>query len=297
MEVLAAAESASREELLAAVPGAAALVTLVSDRVDAELLEAAGPQLAVVANYAVGVNNIDFAACRERGVKVSNTPDVLTDATADLAFALLLATARRLREGDLLVRSGTWTGWQPEQLLGLSVAGATLGLVGMGRIGGAVAQRAAGFGMKIRYHNRSPAPDLEARTGARPANLEELLRESDFVSLHCPLTEETHHLIDAAALALMKPTAVLINTARGPVVDEAALATALERGDIWGAGLDVFEHEPAVDERLLSLDNVLLAPHLGSATEEARTAMARLCAEAVVAVLAGREPANLIDRP
>ena len=294
VEVLADREPASRQELLTGAAGVDALITLVSDRVDAELLDAAGPSLKIVANYAVGVNNIDFEACKARGVAVSNTPDVLTAATADLTFALLLAVARRLLAGDALVRSGAWRGWQPDQLLGLSVEGARLGIVGMGRIGGAVARRARGFGMSVVYHNRSAAPELEAETGARRSELGALLSDSDFVSLHCPLTPATHHLIDRRALALMKPTAVLINSARGPLVDERALAEALAAGQIWGAGLDVFEREPEVERRLLALENVVLAPHIGSATETARTAMARLCAEAVVAVLAGVEPANLV---
>ncbi|HZJ09376.1 MAG TPA: D-glycerate dehydrogenase [Trueperaceae bacterium] len=283
-----------RAELLALVEGVDALITLMSDSVDEELLDAAGPDLRVVANYAVGHDNIDLAACRARDVVVTNTPDVLTDTTADLAFALLLAVARRLREGDLMVRSGAWDGWQPGQLLGQEVSGATLGLVGMGRIGGAVARRARGFDMNVLYHNRRRSAALEAETGARPVSLRDLLRESDFISLHCPLTPETHHLIDAAALAAMKPTAVLVNTARGPVIDEAALAAALAAGRPWGAGLDVFEHEPAVEQRLLALPNVVLAPHIGSATHSARTAMARLCAEAVVTVLAGGTPVNAV---
>lgn len=290
----AADDPPGRPELLAAVGGAHALITLLSDRVDEELLEAAGAQLEVVANYAVGHDNIDLAACRTRGVKVANTPDVLTAATADFAFALLLAAARRMIEGDTLVRSGEWTGWQPRQLLGAQVTGARLGIVGMGRIGAAVARRARGFELDVVYHNRSRDEEAERQTGARWVELDELLQSSDFVSLHCPLTPQTHHLIDAAALAKMRPTAVLVNTARGPVVDEAALAEALASGQLAAAGLDVFEDEPAVNPRLVGLPNVVLSPHLGSATLETRTAMARLCAQAVTAVLAGREPANLV---
>ena len=260
-----------RADLLAAVEGVDALISLMSDRVDEELLDAAGAGLRVVANYAVGYDNIDVAACGRRGVVVTNTPDVLTDATADHAFALLLGVARRLLEGDDLVRSGGWTGWEPGQLLGRHVTGATLGIVGMGRIGAAVARRAAAFGMSVVYHNRRRSPEVEALTGARLVSLDELLRASDFVTLHCPLTEATHHLIDAEALRSMKRTAVLVNTARGPVVDEEALAEALEAGELWGAGLDVFEREPLVTERLVRLPNVLLAPHTGSATVVARS--------------------------
>ena len=284
-----------RGELLTAVAGVDALVCLMSDRVDAELLDAAGPGLRVVANYAVGYDNIDIGECRRRGVVVTNTPDVLTDATADHAFALLLGVSRRLLEGDDLVRSGAWSGWEPGQLLGRHVTGATLGIVGMGRIGGAVAVRAAAFGMRVLYHNRRRSPEVEARTGARLVDLEELLRSSDFVSLHCPLTPETHHLIDDAALRSMKRSALLVNTARGPVVDEEALAEALESGAVWGAGLDVFEREPRVTERLLGLSNVLLAPHTGSATVVARDGMARACAEAVVTVLGGGVPPNVVE--
>jgi len=283
-----------RPDLLAAVEGVDALISLMSDRVDEELLDAAGAGLRVVANYAVGYDNIDVAACGRRGVVVTNTPDVLTDATADHAFALLLGVARRLLEGDDLVRSGGWTGWEPGQLLGRHVTGATLGIVGMGRIGAAVARRAAAFGMSVVYHNRRRSPEVEALTGARLVSLDELLRTSDFVTLHCPLTEATHHLIDAEALRSMKRTAVLVNTARGPVVDEEALAEALEAGELWGAGLDVFEREPLVTERLVRLPNVLLAPHTGSATVVARDGMARLCAQAVVTVLAGGIPPNVV---
>lgn len=283
-----------RAELLAAVEGASALIALMSDKVDAELLEAAGPGLKVVANFAVGYDNIDVAECHSRGIVVTNTPDVLTDATADHAFALLLGVARRLREGDALVRSGSWTGWEPSQLLGMHLTGAVLGIVGMGRIGTAVAVRARAFGMQVLYHNRRAAPEAERATGARLVSLEELLAASDFVSLHCPLTPATHHLIDASALARMKPGAVLVNTSRGPIVDETALLAALRTASVWGAGLDVFEHEPRITPGLEELPNVLLAPHTGSATVAAREGMARLCAEAVVSVLSGGVPPNAV---
>lgn len=285
---------APRAELLASVVGTSALISLMSDRIDVELLDAAGPTLRVVANYAVGYDNIDVSECRRRGVTVTNTPDVLTDATADQAFALLLAVARRLREGDALVRSGAWTGWEPSQLLGQQVSGAVLGIVGMGRIGTAVATRGRAFGMRVLYHNRRAAPEAEEATGARLVSLEELLSRSDFVSLHCPLTPRTHHLLDATALALMQRSAVVVNTARGAIIDEAALLDALTSGALWGAGLDVFEHEPSVTAGLTTLPNVVLAPHTGSATEAVREGMARLCAEAVVTVLGGGVPPNVV---
>lgn len=295
VDVHDAEEPITRQELLSRAAGAHALITLMSERVDDALLDAAGPQLKVVANFAVGYDNIDVPACRRRGVVATNTPGVLDDATADMAFALLLAVARRLPEGEALVRSGAWTGWRPEQLLGAHVTGATIGIVGLGRIGRAVARRARGFDMRLLYHNRRPDPAAERELNARYEAMDELLSQSDFVSLHVPLTAETRHLIGQRELALMKPTAVLVNTARGPVVDEAALVSALQGGSIAGAGLDVYEDEPAVDPGLLGLQNVVLAPHLGSATRETRTAMARLCSEAVLAVLAGREPANAIS--
>lgn len=294
VEVNAEDEPISRQALLQRVRGAAALITLMSERVDDELLEVAGPQLRVVANYAVGYDNIDVAACRRNGVVATNTPGVLTGATADMAFALLLAVARRLREGDELVRSGEWTGWQPLQLLGAQVSGATLGIVGLGRIGRAVARRARGFDMTVLYHNRNRDEDAESDLGVRYVSLDELLELSDFVSLHAPLTQETRHMIAAAELRRMKPSAVLINTARGAVVDEADLVEALRDGTIAGAGLDVFEEEPAVHPGLAPLPSVVLAPHLGSATLETRTEMALLCSRAVVDVLAGRQPPNAI---
>jgi glyoxylate reductase len=285
----------TRRELLAGVEGAHALVTLLSDRVDGELLDSAGEQLRVVANFAVGFDNIDLAACARRGVLVANTPDVLTDATADQALMLMLAVARRAREGNELVASGGWRGWHPLQLLGRDVSGATLGIVGLGRIGRAVARRARGFGMKVLYHGRHRQPQAERELGAGyRSELYRLLEESDFVSLHAPLTEATRYIIDASALARMRPQAILVNTARGALVDERALVRALAEGRLWGAGLDVYEEEPGLAEGLAELPNVLLAPHLGSATERTRGEMARLCAEAVNAVLAGRRPANLV---
>jgi len=280
-----------RAALLAAVADADGLICLLSDRIDAELLDRA-PRLRVVANHAVGVDNVDLAACAARGVAVANTPDVLTEATADLAFALLLAVGRRLVEGDALVRSGGWSGWAPDQLLGADLAGRTLGIIGMGRIGQAVARRAAGFDLRIVYTHPRPV----AAPGSHVA-LEHLLAESDFVSIHCPLTAATRGLIGARELAAMKPTAILVNTARGPIVDEAALASVLAAGGLGGAGLDVFAEEPRVPEALRASPRVVILPHIGSATLGTRARMATLCAEAVREVLAGRRPANLVTRP
>ncbi|MFG1641988.1 2-hydroxyacid dehydrogenase [Amycolatopsis sp. NPDC049252] len=263
--------------------GASAVVGMLHDRLDGALADAAGPDLKVVANVAVGYDNVDVPALAERGVVVTNTPGVLTDATADLAFGLLLALTRRLGEGERLLRSRTPWSFHLGFLLGSGLQGKTLGIVGLGEIGRAVAKRAEAFGMSIVYTGRS-------NRGDGFVSFAELLERSDVVSLHCPLTPETRHLIDAAALRAMKPGAYLVNTTRGPVVDEAALADALEAGEIAGAALDVFEHEPDVEPRLLGRDDVVLSPHLGSATLETRTAMAVLAARNVAAVLAGRPP-------
>lgn len=267
-----------------------AAVTLLPDVVDDGFL-AAAPKLKIVANVAVGYNNIDVAACSAREVIVTNTPGVLTDATADLAMGLVLMSTRRLAEGDRLIRSGADWKWGMFMMLGTGLQGRTLGIVGMGAIGEALATRAKAFGMRIVYHNRRRVdPDIEARLEATPVDLDELLTTSDVVSLNCPYSEATHHLIDHAALTAMQPTAFLINTARGPIVDEDALAEALRTDQIAGAGLDVFEHEPSVHPGLLELDNAVLVPHLGSATVETRTAMATTAAANVVEVLAGRAP-------
>ncbi|HET8956430.1 MAG TPA: D-glycerate dehydrogenase [Solirubrobacterales bacterium] len=280
-----------RADLLELVAGAEAVLTLLGDRVDEEFLDAAGPQLRCVANVAVGYDNVDVAAAERRGVVVTNTPGVLDDATADLTMALILAATRRIVEGDRLVRSGRDWNWGMHFMLGSSLQGKRLGIVGLGSIGKWVAQRARAFGMEIAYHQRNPAPaEVEAALGAERMPLERLLAEADVLSLHCPLTPETHHLIGAAELAAMKPSAVLVNVARGPVVDEAALAEALAEGRIAAAGLDVYEHEPQVEPRLLELDNVVLSPHLGSATVETRTAMAELAARNAISVLSGQGP-------
>jgi glyoxylate reductase len=263
-----------------------ALICLLLDRIDAAVL-ARAPKLRVVANCAVGYDNVDVDAATAAGIAVTNTPDVLTEATAELAFALLLAAARRLPEGERLVRSGTWPGWRLDQLLGVQLAGKTLGVVGLGRIGRAMIRRAEAFGM------RSMWADPHA-PGAVP--VDELFATADVVSLHCPLVPQTHHLANAARLAAMKPTAILVNTARGGCVDEGALIDALHAGRIFAAALDVFEHEPAIDRRLYDCPRLVLAPHIGSATTEARTQMARLCADAVLAVLSNRRPPNLVNR-
>lgn len=271
-----------RETLLSRLTGCVGIIPMPTDTIDAEVMDAA--PLQVIANHAVGVDNIDLAAAAARGIPVTNTPGVLTDATADLAMALLLAVARRVVEGHTLVSAGQFEGWRPTMLRGMELRGATLGIVGMGRIGQAVAARAQAFGMQIIHHSR--------RSGMP---LTQLLSQSDVVSLHCPMTAQTRHLIDADALRTMKSTALLINTARGPVVDEAALAAALRSGEIAGAGLDVFEHEPAVHPDLLDLDNAVLLPHLGSATRQTRRRMARLATDNLLAALAGDPLPSPVD--
>ncbi|MGO4585598.1 2-hydroxyacid dehydrogenase [Arthrobacter sp. 2RAF6] len=284
-------DSIGREELLRRVAGADAVVSLLTERIDGELLDAAGPQLKVVANVAVGYDNIDVPACTERSIVATNTPGVLTDATADIAMGLVLMATRRLGEGERLIRSGQAWKWGMFFLLGSSLQGKILGVVGMGGIGQATARRAKAFGMEIVYQSRSETdPAIAAELGARRVDLDELLAVSDVVSLHCPYGPATHHLIGAEQLAAMKSSAYLVNTARGPIVDEAALAAALRDGVLAGAGLDVFEHEPSVHPGLLGLENVVLVPHLGSATVETRTAMAMLAADNALAVLSDEQP-------
>ncbi|NLN17727.1 MAG: D-glycerate dehydrogenase [Firmicutes bacterium] len=284
----------TREELLRDVKGKDALLCLLTETIDAEVFEA-NPNLKIVANYAVGYNNIDVAEATKRGIPVSNTPGVLTDTTADFAWALLMAAARRVVEGDKFTREGRFVGWAPMLLLGHDVHHKTIGIVGFGRIGQAVAKRAMGFEMKILYYDVNQMPEVARQYNAEYRELDDLLRESDFVTLHVDLNEHTHHLIDERALGLMKPNAYLINTARGPVVDEAALVKALRENRIAGAGLDVFEDEPALAPGLAELDNVVIAPHIASATKETRGAMARIAAENVIAALEGRKPPTIVN--
>jgi len=294
VEVIGGDDPPPREELLANIAGAAGLITMLSDRVDAEALDAAGPQLKVVANYAVGFDNIDLEACAQRGVRVTNTPGVLTDATADLAWTLILAAARRVVEGDQLVRSGKWQGWASMQLLGLQLAGATLGILGAGRIGTAVALRSAGFRMRVLYADPRQNAGIQKQLGAQQVDLDQLLAESDVLSLHIPMRPNCRHLIGAEQLAAMKPTAILINTARGSLVDETALVQALREGRLGAAGFDVYEDEPRLTPGLTELPNVVLLPHLGSATTATREKMSQIAAGNALAVLAGREPPNAV---
>jgi len=283
----------NRAELAEAAAGCDALLCTLADNIDAALLEDIGPQLKVIATYAVGTNNIDLAAARTRGITVCNTPGVLTEATAEIAVGLMLACARRMLEGDALTRQGKFTGWAPLLHRGQGVYGKTVGIIGAGRIGFRVAETMKlGFGCRILYHSRVDHVEWETKLDARLVSLGELLAESDFVSVHCPLTDATRHMLDADMLARMKRTAVLVNTARGPVVDEAALVAALHAGRIAAAGLDVYEHEPALHPGLAAQPNVILLPHIGSATVETRDAMGRMCAEAIIAVLTGRRPAH-----
>ncbi len=283
--------------LAASLPGdVAALITVLTDRVDAAVLERL-PALRVVANVAVGYDNVDVAACAARGVVVTNTPHVLTESTADFTFGLLLAAARRIAEGDRIVRAGRFTGWTPTYMLGTRVSGMTLGIVGLGRIGQAVARRARGFGMRVVYTQRTRAPEaVERALCATYAGWPDLLALADAVTLHCPLTPATQHLIDRRALAAMKPGAILIYTARGGCVDEGALAEALERGPLAACGLDVYEREPAEHPRLLACGRAVLAPHLGSADTPTREAMTALAVANVAAVLAGEAPLSPVTK-
>jgi glyoxylate reductase len=284
-----------RGELLEAVRGANGVLPTVTEKMDAEVMDTAGEDLKVIANMAVGYDNVDVEAAKERGIVVTNTPEVLTETTADTAFLLLLAAARRLGEAERLVRSGGWDAWGPKQLLGPDVWGKRLGLVGLGRIGQAVAHRSSGFQMEVLYYDQYRNESVEEELGARYLELDDLLRESDFVSIHTPLTPETRHLISERELDIMKPTSVLVNASRGPVVDEAALAEALENKRIFAAGLDVYEEEPEVHPKLLELENVVLAPHIGSASIETRDRMAALAAENLRAVLQGEQPKTPVE--
>ena len=267
--------SLSKPDLIAAVERADVLVPTVTDRIDAEVLEAAGPALKLIASFGTGVDHVDLAAAQRRGIVVTNTPGVLTEDTADMTMALILAVSRRLAEGERLIRSGGWIGWGPTSMLGHRIWGKRLGIVGMGRIGMALARRAKGFGLSVHYHNRRPVPEEveNALEATHWESLDQMLAHMDIISVNCPHTPATYHLLSARRLRLLQPQAILVNTARGEIVDEEELLRLLETRAIAGAGLDVFEHEPAIDPRLRALDNVVLLPHMGSATIEGRLAM------------------------
>jgi glyoxylate reductase len=284
-----------RRELLETIHQYDALLPVLTEQIDEELLGRA-KRLKIVANYAVGYNNIDVAACTSKNIAVTNTPDVLTEATADLTFGLLLGVAKRMIEGDNLTRSGKFAGWGPLMLLGSDVSRKTLGVIGAGRIGSAVIQRAGGFDMKILYTDTQPRPDIEDKFNAKFVSLDELLNESDFVTIHVPLSRETYHLIDANRLNQMKESAYLINTSRGPVVDERALLNALKEKRIAGAGLDVYENEPALAPGLARLTNTVLLPHIASATVETRNKMALMAAENIIKMAQGEIPPNLVNK-
>jgi glyoxylate reductase len=285
-----------RDELLADLKDVEGLLSGLPIKVDAELFDAA-PKLKVVSNYAVGYDNIDVAEATKRGICVTNTPEVLTPATADLTFALILASARRIIEANAFLRSGDWKAWAPELLVGREVAGSTIGIIGMGQIGRAVARRAKGFDMNIIYFNTHRRPEIESQLGAKYVQLDELLKESDFVTLHCVLNDSTRGIIGEPQLRSMKKTAILINAARGPLVDQAALYKACSEKWIWGAGLDVFVKEPVpLDEPLLKLPNVTTVPHIGSASRVARNGMATRSAENLLAALQGKKPRDLVNK-
>jgi glyoxylate reductase len=286
---------ATREQLLELVPGAAALVADPSVPVDAELLDACGGQLKVVANFAVGHDNVELAACAERGVHVTNTPGALTEATAELALALTLAAARRMSDAERDLRAGRWRGWDPAAYRGIELRGATVGVIGLGRIGSRYAELVRVIGANVLYSGPSAKPEAERRLGAGYLELGELLEASEVVSLHAPSTPDTHHLVGEAELELIGPGGVLVNTSRGPLVDAEALAAALELGTLGAAGLDVYENEPSVPTSLLAAPRCVLLPHIGSATVTSRDAMARLVAENVIAVLEGNEPPNAVS--
>lgn len=284
----------TREEVLSLAPGAAALVVDPAIRVDAELLDACGTGLKLVANFAVGYDNVDLDACRERCVLVTNTPDVLTEATAELALALTLAAARRMSDAERDLRAGRWTGWDPAAYRGIEIAGSTVGVIGMGRIGARFAALAHGLGAKIVYSGPSRKPGAEGELGARHLPMEQLLERADIVSLHAPASDDTRGMIRRHQLDLMGPEGVLVNTSRGPLVDPEALADALEAGTLGAAGLDVYPNEPEVPKRLLDAPRCVLLPHIGSATIPSRDGMARAVADSVIAVLEGREPISRV---
>ena len=267
------------------------IVSALTDQIDAEIIEAC-KNVKIFANYAVGFNNFDVEAAKAQGILLSNTPDVLSDSTAETAWSLLFAVSRRIVEADRYVREGKWKNFSAKLMLGQDVHGKTLGIIGAGRIGERFAEKARGYHMRILYHNRTRRLDFEKRFNATYVELDELYAESDFISLHCPLTEETRHLLDADAFRKMKFSAIVVNTSRGPVIDEAALVEALKMNEIWGAGLDVYENEPEIHPDLLEMDNVVLLPHIGSATTETREKMSQMAARNIIEVLEGREPVN-----
>ncbi|HOV33584.1 MAG TPA: D-glycerate dehydrogenase [Candidatus Hydrogenedens sp.] len=283
-----------REELLKEVKIVEGLLCLLTDKIDSEVMDAAGPQLKIIANYAVGFDNIDVAAATKRKIVVTNTPGVLTETTADLAWALLMATARRLGEGERLLRASQWSGWNPTLFLGMDVHGKTLGIFGMGRIGQAVARRAKGFDMRVIYYDVQE-PALPDDIEATKVDKDTLLKESDFITIHCPLIRNTYHAFGIEEFKKMKKTACIINTSRGPVIDEEALAKALKEGIIFAAGLDVFEKEPEVHPDLLDCPNAVLIPHLGSASVETRSRMAEIAAKNIIARLSGETPPNTVN--
>jgi glyoxylate reductase len=285
----------TRPELLELIKGADGVLSMLTDKFDAEAFDAAGPQLRAVANYAVGYNNIDTAEATRRGIAVTNTPDVLTAATADIAWALLMAAARRLGESERDLRAGKFLGWGPNDYLGMDLDGKTIGILGPGRIGTVIARRSTGWAMRVLYTHPKGKPDFEAVTGARNVPLDQLLRESDFVVSALPLSPTTKHLIGAAQFAMMKRTAVLVSVGRGPVIDEAALVEALRARTIFAAGLDVYEYEPKLADGLIGLDNAVLLPHIGSATVGARAAMAIMAVDNLLAAVRGERPPQLVN--
>lgn len=287
----------TREELLEKVKGRDGVIPLLTDTIDDAVLEAAGPQCKVFSNYAVGINNIDIAAASKRKIMITNTPGILTDTTADMAIALMFGVARRMAESDMYMRTGKFQGWGPMLLLGKEITGKTLGIVGAGRIGENTATKMAkGFGMKILYSDLHTNEKMEKELGARQVDLDTLCKESDYISIHVNYCKETHHLINEKNLALMRPSTILVNTARGPVVDETALVATLKAGKIFGAGLDVFEDEPKMKPGLAECPNTVIAPHLGSATIETRSKMAEIAARNLIDALSGKIPEFLVNK-
>lgn len=283
-------------ELVEKVKGVDAIMCLLTDRIDGDLIDAAGPQLKIVSNYAVGFDNVDVKAATDRGVIVTNTPsDEVNEAVAEHSWALILSLSRRIVEADEAVRRGGYKGWEPDIFLGPSLIGKTLGIIGMGRIGSMVARRAKGFNMNVLYNKREPDPKVEAELGVKFASVDDLLANSDVVTLHVPLTDETRHMINAATLSKMKKGSYLINTARGPVVNEKDLVEALRAGTIAGAGMDVFDNEPNVDPELIGMENVVLTPHIASATHEAREKMGQQAVAAIVSIASDQKPENIVN--